>query len=154
MHPLTQGSAAGLLLRAVHQWWRVWVGNWGVILIFVQPGLFNSFCLEQGFDKVCETSRTLKLFEAFDVQFWETGPWAPPPTCKFSQLVVYVYYINNFRGKKGAGMGPCHHCRPEKGEPRGASAVLNKTLVAQKCATKFSFKETPWPDTDHKSCFI
>ena len=37
---------------------------------------------------VCESSRTLELFEGFDVQFWETGPWAPPPTFK---SVVYVY---------------------------------------------------------------
>jgi hypothetical protein len=53
---------------------------------------------------VCESSRTLELFEGFDVQFWETGPWAPPPTFKSSQLVVYR-------------MKPCHHCRAENGEP-------------------------------------
>ena len=44
---------------------------------------------EQGFDKVRESSRTLELFEGFDVEFWETGPWAPPPTFKTSQLDVY-----------------------------------------------------------------
>ena len=54
-------------------------------------GLFSSFFGEQGFDKVRESSRTLELFEGFDVQFWETGPWAPPPTFKTSQLVVYAY---------------------------------------------------------------
>jgi hypothetical protein len=32
-------------------------------------GLFSSIFWEQGFDKVCESSRTLKLFEQFDVQF-------------------------------------------------------------------------------------
>jgi hypothetical protein len=33
-----------------------------------------------------------------DVQFWETGPWAPPPSnFKFSQLVV----IKVVGGKKG-----------------------------------------------------
>ena len=53
--------------------------------------LFSSFFWEQGFDKVRESSRTLELFEGFDVQFWETGPWAPPPTFKTSQLVVYAY---------------------------------------------------------------
>jgi len=47
--------------------------------------------LEQGFDKARESSKILELFEGFDVQFWETGPWAPPPTFKSSQLVVYVY---------------------------------------------------------------
>ena len=46
--------------------------------------------LEQGFDKARESSKILELFEGFDVQFWETGPWAPPPTFKYSQLVVYV----------------------------------------------------------------
>jgi len=33
------------------------------------PGLLSSFFWEQGFDKVCESSRTLELFEQFDVQF-------------------------------------------------------------------------------------
>ena len=42
-----------------------------------EPGLFSSFLWEQRFDKVCERSRTLELFEGFDVHFWETGPWAP-----------------------------------------------------------------------------
>jgi hypothetical protein len=55
------------------------------------PGLFSSLFWEQGFDKVREGDRTLKLFKGFDVRFWETGPWAPPPTFKSSQLVVYVY---------------------------------------------------------------
>jgi hypothetical protein len=72
---------------------------------------------EQGFDKVRESSRTLELFEGFDVQFWKTGPWAPHATFKSSQIIVYVY---NLRGGKGAGMAPCHHCRSEKGEPSGA----------------------------------
>ena len=85
------------------------------------PGLFSSFLCEQGFDKVRESSRTLELFEGFDVQFWETGPWAPPPTFKSSQLVVYGY--NNHRGKKGAGMGPCHHRKAEEGAPSGAVQV-------------------------------
>jgi hypothetical protein len=31
-------------------------------------GLFSSNTWEQGFDKVCESSRTLELFEQFDVQ--------------------------------------------------------------------------------------
>ena len=61
-------------------------------------GLFSSFFWEQGFNKVCESSRTLELFEGFDVQCWKTGPWAPPPTFKSSQLVVYIY---SCRGKKG-----------------------------------------------------
>ena len=75
-------------------------------------GLFSSFFWEQGFDKDCESSRTLELFEGFDVQFWETGPWAPPPTFKTPCM-----FIKNCRGKKGAGMRPCHYCRAEKGEP-------------------------------------
>ena len=78
------------------------------------PGLFSSICWEQGFDKARESSRTLELFEGFDVQFWETGPWAPPPTFKSSQSIAYVY---KFRGEKGARMRPCHRCRVEKGEP-------------------------------------
>ena len=32
-------------------------------------GLFSSTFWEQGFDKVRESSRTLELFEQFDVQF-------------------------------------------------------------------------------------
>ena len=55
----------------------------------VVAGLFGSFFWEQGFDKVRESSRTLELFEGFDVQFWETGPWAPPPTFKTSLLYFY-----------------------------------------------------------------
>jgi len=54
------------------------------------PGLFNSFFGEQGFDKVRERSKIVKLFKGFDVQFWETDPWAPPPTFKTSRLDVYV----------------------------------------------------------------
>jgi hypothetical protein len=46
---------------------------------------------EQGFNKVCESSVTLKLFEGFDVQFWEMDPWAPPPTFKTFQIAVYAY---------------------------------------------------------------
>jgi hypothetical protein len=33
------------------------------------PGLFGSIFGEQGFDKVRGSSRTLELFEQFDVQF-------------------------------------------------------------------------------------
>jgi hypothetical protein len=33
------------------------------------PGLFSLIFWEQGFDKVCESSRTLELFKQFDVQF-------------------------------------------------------------------------------------
>ena len=40
--------------------------------------------LEQGFDNVRESCRILKQFEGSDVQFWETGPWASPPTFKSS----------------------------------------------------------------------
>ena len=53
--------------------------------------LFSSFFGEQGSDKVGESSRTLKLFEGFDVQFWEMDPWAPPPTFKTFQIAVYAY---------------------------------------------------------------
>jgi len=35
----------------------------------MHAGLFSSIFWEQGFDKVCESSRTLELFEQFDVQF-------------------------------------------------------------------------------------
>jgi len=42
----------------------------------------------------------------------------PPPT--FESLRMF---INNYTGKNGAGMGPCHHCRAEKGEPSGAVQV-------------------------------
>jgi hypothetical protein len=50
----------------------------------------QQFFWEQGFDKFRESSGTLEPFEGFDVQIWETSPWAPPPTFKISQLVVYV----------------------------------------------------------------
>jgi hypothetical protein len=53
--------------------------------------LFSSFFWEQGFDKVCESSKTLELFEGFDVQFWETGPWAPPPHLQIFPIIVHVY---------------------------------------------------------------
>jgi len=102
--------------------------------------------------KVRESSRTLELFEGFDVQFWETGPWAPPPTFKSSQLVVC-----NYRGEKGAGMGPCHHCRAVKGEPSGAVQVLRciNSLAVEKCVTSLGLKtkEIPGlvPITDHIS---
>ena len=71
--------------------------------------------LERGFDKVCESSRNLELFEGFDVLFWKTGPWAPTPTLNLPIRCVLFIYI--YRGIKGARMGPCHHCRAEKGEP-------------------------------------
>jgi len=35
------------------------------------------------------------------------------PPSKFPNCM----FINNYRGKKGAGMRPCHYCRAEKGEP-------------------------------------
>jgi len=38
-------------------------------LFLYRSGLFSSFFWEQGFDKVRESSRTLELFEGFDVQF-------------------------------------------------------------------------------------
>ena len=40
-------------------------------LDYKTAGLFSSFFWEQEFDKVCESSRTLELFEGFNVQFWE-----------------------------------------------------------------------------------
>jgi hypothetical protein len=83
--------------------------------------LFNSFFWEQGLNFVREGSRILELFEGFDVQFWEMGPWVPSPTFKSSQLAVYVYKYS--KGKKGAEMGPCHRCRAETGEPQGAVQV-------------------------------
>jgi len=52
--------------------------------------LFSSFFGEQGSDKVGESSRTLKLFEGFDVQFSKTVPGLLP-TFKSSQLVLHVY---------------------------------------------------------------
>ena len=36
-----------------------------------KPGLSSSIFWEQGFDEVCESSRTLKLFVQFDEQFWK-----------------------------------------------------------------------------------
>jgi hypothetical protein len=50
--------------------------------------LFSSSFWEQGFDKVRESSRTLELFEWFDVQFWD--PWASPTASNISQFVKYV----------------------------------------------------------------
>jgi hypothetical protein len=53
-------------------------------------------------------------------------------------------------------MGPCHHCRAEKGEPEGAVQVPRCTNPWQfrKC-DKFGqkTKETSWPDTDYRSSF-
>ena len=43
-----------------------------------------------------KNSRTLKLFQGFDVQFWETGPWAPPPPSKFPNQ-----FMSNYRGTRG-----------------------------------------------------
>ena len=60
-------------------------------MTLLRAGLFSSLFWEQRFDKVSECSRVLELFEGFDVEFWEMGPWAPPPTFKSSRLVVYVY---------------------------------------------------------------
>jgi hypothetical protein len=39
-----------------------------------EPGLLSSIFWEQGFNKVPESSRTLELFEQFDLQFrkWRT----------------------------------------------------------------------------------
>ena len=68
-----------------------------------KPWLFSLFYWGREFDKVCESSRTLKLFEGFDVQFWETGPWAPPPTFKSSQLVVDFH--KSLQGQKGGWDG-------------------------------------------------
>jgi hypothetical protein len=36
------------------------------------PGLFSSYFWEQGLDEVRESFRILKLFEGFNVQFWES----------------------------------------------------------------------------------
>jgi len=43
-------------------------------LIHIESGSSSSFFWEQGFDKVCESSRTLELFKGFDVRIWEPGP--------------------------------------------------------------------------------
>ena len=90
---VSAGACACVSVLGVHM--RVFVHvNCQVTLancIHCKAGLFSSFVWEQGFVKVRESSRTLELFEGFDVQSWETGPWAPPPTFKSSRLVVYVY---------------------------------------------------------------
>ena len=49
-----------------------------------KAGLFGSFFWEQGFDKIRESSRTLELFEGFDmqIQFLEKGPLGFPNRLK------------------------------------------------------------------------
>ena len=102
--------AALTLHASVNGWEGVWVCGcacecgvcWvGGVLFFnlVLIRVVSSFFWEQGFDKVRESSRYLEMFEGCDVQFWEMGPWAPPPTFKSSQLVVM--FINIYKGKKG-----------------------------------------------------
>jgi hypothetical protein len=62
----------------------------------------------------------------------------PPP----SNLPKYLcIFIDSYRGEKGAGMGPCHICRAEKGEPSSAVQV-------PRCSSP------SWPDTDYRSYFI
>jgi hypothetical protein len=60
------------------------------------PRLFRSIFWEQGFDKVRKSSRTLELFEQFDVQFWKWrillvshGHTRPKHAC----IVLRVYNI-------------------------------------------------------------
>ena len=118
-------------------------------------GLFSSFFGKHGLDKVCKSSTTLKLFEGFDVQFWEAGPWAPPPTFKSSQLDVYI--INIYGGENGARMGSCHHCRAEKGEPSGLVQVPRcRIFSSSEMCDKFGLKTKviSCPDTDYRSYFI
>jgi len=52
-----------------------------------------------------------------------------PPIFKSSQLLCMSInnYRGNYRGNKGAGMGPCHQCRTEKGESPGAVQVPHCT---------------------------
>ena len=53
-------------------------------------------------------------------------------------------------------MGPCHHCRAEKGEPSGACKCrVVRILSNSEMCDKFGLKtkETSWPYTDYRSCF-
>jgi hypothetical protein len=66
-------------------------------------------------------------------------------------------FINNYRGKKGAGMGPRHHCRAEKRDFSGAVQVPRFTNLnsSEMCdESRLQTKETSWPDTDYRSYFI
>ena len=52
-------------------------------------------------------------------------------------------------------MGPCHHCRAEKGEPSGACKCrVVRILSNSEMCDKFGLKtkETSWPYTDYRSC--
>jgi hypothetical protein len=75
----------------------------------------------------------------------------PPP----SNLLCM--FINNYRGKKGAGMGPCHHCKAVKGELSGAVQVLRClcSLAVEKCVTSLALRPRKLPGliqiTDHIS---
>ena len=70
-------------------------------LIRWYTGLFSSIFWEQGFDKVRESSRTLKVFEQFDVQFrkWKILLVSMVSLVQnmlvLSYMCVYVYIINN-----------------------------------------------------------
>ena len=57
-------------------------------------GLFSSFFWEQGFDKVRESSRTLELFEQFNVQFWKWRTLLVPMVILFQNMLVLYYMYN------------------------------------------------------------
>jgi hypothetical protein len=65
-----------------------------------------------------------KLFEGFDVQFQERGPWASPTVPKFPHFAVYIFILINIGNRKGPRTGPCNHRRAEKGPSPGAVQVL------------------------------
>jgi len=79
------------------------------------PGLFGSFFGSKGsimFVKVLEPSNCSK---GLMCNFGKRALGVLPPPSKLPKQLCM--FINNYGGKKGAVMRPCHHCRAEKGEP-------------------------------------
>ena len=69
---------------------------------YLKAGLFSSFYWEQGFDKVLESSRTLKPFEGFRrCAILGNGPLGSSP--HLQKFPFSCMFINNFRGKKHRG---------------------------------------------------
>ena len=114
-----------------------------------KAGLFSSFFWEQGFDKFCERSKTLELFEGFKEQFWETALELLPPPLNLPNWLCML--INHYRGKKGPEWDHVIivEQKKEKLEVQCKCRVLQILSSSEMC-DKFGLntKKTSWPDTD------
>jgi hypothetical protein len=109
--PLCLGLARTIYIRCIHGIFGREITRCTVIYGAHRPRLFSTFFWELGFNKVRESSRTLKLFEGFDVQFWETEqPWYLRfwPTL-IMLLTCECFQANNERVRPsgGGGRGGC-----------------------------------------------